>query len=201
MISRRSSRKPARITGSNGPTGASGPIGPSFADAAIGRTFAEVEETFDKLPETLAHLVTIVIRLEEYTGDAAATRAVLRDETRAADLSGTNVILSHVPESWQRPADSLAGALTSSLTNTGRIKPVLTVGAQVITGDTFVQRVKRTGLGGLEGMLRGEGSRRPVPVATAEWLDVELTAPGRRETVVRELVRCRGWLCAAGKRV
>ena len=162
-------------------------LDPSFADATIGRTFAETKETLDTLPDALAHVVTIRIRVEEYTGATAAIREILTYTAKAADLSGIDLVLSHVPEQWQKPEAGLAGALTSSLADTGRIKPVLTVGARVIAGDVFAQQVKRTGIGGLGALLGGAGSRDAVPIATAEWLDVDLTAPNGRETVVREL--------------
>ena len=177
-------------------------LDPSFVDAAPGQTFTKAEHSSEALPEELFHHVNIRLRVEEYAvllaGDAEVNpeiRDIFTYGARAADLSGIDVVLSHQPENWQGPAKSIQGALASALTNTGRIKPVLMVGKTLVVGkESFHQRPPRTGgIGGVFGGLGGEGTRKPVPIATAEWLQLEFVAPdGGKETVVREIFDLSG---------
>ncbi|MDZ4339462.1 MAG: transglutaminase domain-containing protein [candidate division NC10 bacterium] len=171
-------------------------LDPSFGDAAPGRTFARSEQPLDVLPEALFHRVNIRIRLEEYaimvTGDAQvkpASRDILTYTAKAADLSGIDLVLSHQPENWKGPVTGLQEAIASAITSTGRVKPVLLVGDQPITGEAFRQKPPTgAGIGSITDLLGGAGTRKPVPVATSEWLEFEFIAPdGRKEAVVREI--------------
>lgn len=164
-------------------------LDPSFADALPGQTFATVEESFDSLPEALYHQVELRIVLEEYTDDVPATREILRFGARAADLSGRDVALVHMPERWQGPVEGLDGAISAALEDTGHIVPVLVVEDEVIRGEPFRPAPPATtGLGGIGNLLGGIGTRNPVPIATMESIEFEFRGPdGRAETVVREL--------------
>lgn len=164
-------------------------LDPSFADATPGRKYTPVAGSFDALPDALFHRVVVRIRLEEYTGDQPSSREILTYTTKAAELSGVDIVLSHQPENWQGPATSLASALASAIGNTGRVKPVLIVGAQPVMGEAFRQKPPTgAGIGGITNLLSGAGTRNPVPIATAETIEFEFIYPGgRKEIVAREI--------------
>jgi len=172
-------------------------VDPSFADATPGRKYAPVAETSDALPAALFHRVSIRVRVEEYaillTGNAQGTptsRDILSYTAKAADLSGVDLFLSHQPENWKGPATSLQEAISSAIESTGRVKPVLVVGPeQLVTGEPFRQKPPTgAGIGSITDLLGGAGTRKPVPVATAETIEFDFISPGgRKETVVRQI--------------
>ncbi|NIV75406.1 MAG: hypothetical protein GWN37_11395 [Gammaproteobacteria bacterium] len=165
-------------------------LDPTFEEAAVDERLAQADEPFESFPEGLYHRVEIVVRLEEYTGDQSSERVILRHSAKAAELSGRDLPLVHLPEHWKGPANSLQDAISASLEDTGRIKPVLLLGNErPEVGKPFRQkRPKQAGLGGLMNMLKGEGTREPVSIATAEWVEFDFVYPGgRKKTVVREI--------------
>jgi transglutaminase-like putative cysteine protease len=164
-------------------------LDPSFADAAAGKTYASAEETMPALPAALYHRITVRIVAEESDGTQSATRELLTSSANAADLSGVGVLLVHVPENWQGPVRNIQGALGAALSETGRIKPLLLItGREHIAGAPFRTVLKTTGVGGLGDLLSGEGTRKPLEMATAEWIEFKFDYPdGRSETLVREL--------------
>ncbi|HEU5170898.1 MAG TPA: transglutaminase domain-containing protein [Gemmatimonadales bacterium] len=159
-------------------------LDPSFPEAGVGRTFARSAETLSELPETLYHRIAIHVRVEEYAGATSAVREVLRYEAKSADLAAADVVLTHWPENWKGPVEDLGSGIAAALESTGRVKPALLIGPDVVMGEPFRQRVP-SGLGGLPSMLSGEGTRRDTPLATAEWLEVRLTGPSGAAGAVR----------------
>jgi hypothetical protein len=165
-------------------------LDPSFADSAIGRAHAPAEETWDSLPESLYHRLELRVAIEEQTGGEVAPREVLRRDARAADLSGSDLLLSHQPENWAGPAQNVQAALSAAITDTGRIKPVLLVdGQESVEGQPFNQRPPATrGIGGIGNLLSGAGSRTPVAIAIAAHITLAFVDPGgSRAEVTREL--------------
>lgn len=164
-------------------------LDPSFADAAAGKAYATAEETMAAFPAALHHRVTIRILAENSDGTQSTTGEVLTHSANAADLSGVGALLVHVPENWQGPVRSIQGALGAALSETGRVKPLLLIrGIEPIVGTPFRTALQTTGVGGLGGILSGEGTRKPLQLATAEWIEFKFDYPdGRSETVVREL--------------
>src|SRR5205823_5445109 len=61
-------------------------------------------------------------------------------------------------------------------------------------GEPFRQKLPtRKGIGGVGDLLGGSGTRRPVPIATAESIEFEFTDPdGKKATVVREIFDVAG---------
>ncbi|HEU5300457.1 MAG TPA: transglutaminase domain-containing protein [bacterium] len=159
-------------------------LDPSFPEAGAGRTFARGVETLSELPQTLYHRIAIHVRVEEYAGATSAVREVLRYEAKSADLAAADVVLTHWPENWKGPVEDLGSGIAAALESTGRVKPALLIGPDVVMGEPFRQRVP-SGLGGLPSMLSGEGTRRDIPLATAEWLEVRFTGPSGAAGVVR----------------
>ncbi|MFQ5773030.1 MAG: hypothetical protein ACE5GS_00785 [Kiloniellaceae bacterium] len=165
-------------------------LDPTFDEASLGERFARADETFESFPEGLFHRVEIRIRLEEYTGNSRSERVILEYKTKAADLSGADLVLSYVRENWKGPARGLKGAIAAAIEDTGRVKPVLLLDKQDwIAGEPFRQRPPaRRGLGGIKDILSGAGTRDPVPIATAASIEFDFLYPdGRREAVVRAL--------------
>lgn len=160
-------------------------LDPSFADAAPGRVYARVEANFPVLPADLSHQVTIRITVEESADGGPTTRQVLSHTVPAAGLAEGDVVLMHMPEGWSGPITDPAQGISGALQFTGRVKPVILLGGQVVVGQIFQQRPVTSGLSGVPGLLgAGEGPR----LATAEWLEVEFAGPGgTRETVSREI--------------
>jgi hypothetical protein len=149
-------------------------LDPSFAAATPGQTFAKVEQTFATLPDTLFHRVGFRIVVEEHADGAATRREVLQHSANAADLSGVDVLLLH-----QRAEE-------------GReIRPLLVVEQDQIIGLAFSPEVNRDNAnpaGGLVDALGGGGGDASLPVANAEFVELDFVGPdGRKETVVREI--------------
>jgi hypothetical protein len=176
-------------------------LDPSFADAKPGQVFARAGKTFETLPDEVCHWVELRLRLEEYpiylqkdTPAKPQDRVVLTFKTRAAALSGLDVALVHQPENWQGPSEDLQSALASALKETGRFKPVLLHGSKWSPGEPFRVAVPTgKGIGGVGGLLAGQGTRTPTPIVTAEWIEFDFIQPGgRKETVVREVFDLAG---------
>lgn len=164
-------------------------LDPSFADSTIGRSYARSDATLPALPTNLYHRVTMRIMVEKSDGAQSRTEELGRYSANAADLSGTSVLLVHVPENWRGPVQSIGGALASAFSETGRIRPVLLVmDQQPIVGAPFPVEVKTTGAGGIQNLLSGAGTRNPVEIATEEWIEFTFDYPDRHsEIVVREV--------------
>ena len=170
---------------------------PSLAGASPGQPYAGPEATFDDLSDSLFHRVDLRIEIEEYsvlsTGDAepkSARREVLRFSTKAAEISGASLVLTHQPENWKGPVRDVESATSAAISSTGKIKPVLIIpGGKPVTGEAFRQKLPAKGLdGGISGMLGGEGTRKPIPVTTAEIVEFNFIAPdGSSQKVARDL--------------
>src|SRR2546423_3159601 len=172
-------------------------LDPSFSEAMPGKAFAAAEATLDDLPDSLFHQVTLRVSVEEYsvlsTGNdpaAPVKREILSFTGHSADLSGIDLVFAHQSENWKGPVKGLTRAIADALSNTGKIKPVLITGpGKWIAGQPFsIKLPAKTGTGGLNSMLRGEGTRNPVALALAEFVDFEFTAPdGKKEKVSRDV--------------
>lgn len=164
-------------------------LDPSFGEASIGKAFAGTGAPFAAFPEELFHRVEIRVHLEEYTGEARSERVILRHSAKAAELTGIHLGLIHMPENWKGPALTLVDALSAAIMDTGRIKPVLIIEAEVDMGEPFRQTAPpQTGLGSITNLLAGAGTRQAVAVATAEWIEFDFIYPdGQRKKVAREI--------------
>jgi hypothetical protein len=75
------------------------------------------------------------------------------------------------------------------MSNTGKLKPVLITGSNKwIAGQPFRTALPEKGTGGFSSMLSGEGTRKPVALTVAEYIDFEFTTPdGKKDQVTREV--------------
>jgi hypothetical protein len=122
------------------------------------------------------------VKLEEYTGDEPAIREVLKYDAKAAELSGVDLVLSHQPENWQGPANSLQSAISSALTDTGRVKPVLvTAGDRLVAGDSFLPQLTAAGTGGIANIF---ANAKPAVLATKESVEMRFVGPTNSADVV-----------------
>jgi hypothetical protein len=152
-------------------------LDPSLAGATPGQAYARARETFDTLPDALFHRIEVRIRVEEYAGGTPSSREVLRHTFRAADLSGRDFVLAHETEAGAQDA--------------GRVRPLLLLAEQRLAGTPFnVVPPRQTTVGAFLDAFGGGGDEAvPAgPIATAESVEMDFTAPGgRTTTVVREI--------------
>ena len=171
---------------------------PSFAAATQGQVFAAAAATFDVLPESLFHRVEIRVRLEEYTGGISSSRVLLNYASNAADLSGVSLVLTHDLEEAAGEGASPSGGLIAPAGSPAggdrKVRPFLVVADQQIAGSSFHLKAPASGSSaGFDGLLGGGGGMEPVPVATAESIELEFVSPGgRRERVVRGIFDLAG---------
>ena len=168
-------------------------LDPSFGDATPGRVYGQMKETFDALPPGMFHRIEIHIRLEEYTDNKPSTREILQYAVNAADLSGADVFLLHRAggdgDSDDLSPSAIAGQLEAA-PDTTLLKPVLLIpGKPGVIGLSFRSKqppnAATTDLGG---ELGGGEESAPVPIATAESVELDFIAPGHPKGVsVREI--------------
>ena len=151
-------------------------LDPSFATSALGQRYAPSAETFDELPDSLFHHVTLRVRVEEYQGDVPASRQLLDYSARAADLSGVDLYLTHLRVQGDQGI---------------QLRPVLTVGQDQVIGLLYSVAMPSTpaqASGALADALAGDAEPATQPIASALYVDLDLVAPdGGKTTVVREI--------------
>lgn len=159
-------------------------LDPSFAEATPGRAYAKAEHTFDRVPEELFHRITLRIRVEGQGETGPFSREILTYSAPAPALSGEHVMLVHLPETWNGPTQAPSPEPLPA-PGDSNIKPVLSLGQEIVQGQAFRQ-VPEPSVGTRVRSLLGGSS--VATGATAEWLDIELTAPdGRRQTITRDI--------------
>jgi hypothetical protein len=149
---------------------------PSFATAAPGQNFATATETFETLPESIYHHVEIRVRVEEYTGERPSSREVLRYTAKAADLSGEDLVLVHLPVDARNQGNA-------------QVQPVFMIHQKRHDGDPFwVSEGRLPAGGGLADALGGGDGAVDVPMAASESIELDFVAPGgQKATEIREL--------------
>lgn len=167
-------------------------LDPSFETATPGTTYTKAEETFDRLPEALFHRVEIHVRLEEYTDGKPSIREVLQHTANAADLSGVDLVLIHTVQQPEKQGTGYLSPFSAGSAETGQageVKPLLLLQEQQIVGLPFrLKAPADRSSGGLDELSGEAEATESVPVATAEFIDLEFLAPGgRKETVVRDV--------------
>ena len=149
---------------------------PSFATATPGQTFAKATESFETLPESIYHHVDIKVRVEEYTGKQPSSREVLHYKARSADLSGEDLVLVHSPVDRRNQGNA-------------QVRPAFIAQQKRYDGEPFwVSEGRLPAGGGLADALGGGDGTVEVPLAAAEFIEMDLIAPGgQKATEIREL--------------
>lgn len=150
-------------------------LDPAFRGAQPGRAFCPASETYAELPDDVYQRVTFRARNEYLEGGTLRSVTVFEHTFPAASLHGQAIVYMNAPSASEAPTGGLAAAPT--------FVPVLAVGEFVSTGDQF-ELSGGTMFGQAAEELAGGAPRQ----LAAQWLDFELTAPGRRSLVSRAIV-------------
>ncbi len=154
-------------------------LDPAFPTAQPGQTFCVVAHTYADLPADVYQTIGIKVRNEYVEGEKLRSATVLERRFAAADLHGRPIFFGNVPT---RPSELDNGQIMEIRS----FAPVLLiVGQSFHRGEEF-----RTGPGPASGPagLFGQAFGGTEPQLGAQWLDFELTAPGRRSVASRAIV-------------
>ncbi len=172
-------------------------LDPTLPGALAGTPLASARETLDALPDALRHRVEFTVLLERLTGGQLVTAPVLTYAGFADEIAATPVTFGHVTRSG---LESL-GFTLSRLLGDGWLdhRPVLEIGARSLVADESVAFPVGGGTD-LFGDVPSPGAGPVEGEATAEWLQVRVTAPGTSPQVARRTVfdRLPAALRAAG---
>jgi hypothetical protein len=150
----------------------------TLAGAQPGSTMTTPDgEPLAALPDDLRHRIDIAVVVERIAGDALVQEAIIEHTLFAEELAGVSITLGHAkPQGLQAVGVTLLQALEGGI----RYQAVLQVGetSYIGTSSLLVSR-------GEGGVLDVGGPASRDGEATAEWLDIVITAPGGRATNVR----------------
>ena len=121
------------------------------------------------LPDGLRHRVAIRVLRERLVGGALTEDLILEHEAFADELAGEPLVLLH-----EKPAglEAMGISVTGALTGQTHYLPILQVGGRSLIG---LAGITLGGGGGARGGVGGESDADGE--ATAEWLEVDVTAP------------------------
>jgi transglutaminase-like putative cysteine protease/Flp pilus assembly pilin Flp len=129
-------------------------------------------EPMASVPDDLRHRIDITLTVERIVGGALDEEVILEQSLFADAMSGAPMMMGHArPEGLQ----AVGVALTEALTGDIRYQAVLRIDDTTFIGTSGI--VVAGGDGGVIDV--GDGPTREGE-ATAEWLDVAITAPGGR---------------------
>lgn len=148
----------------------------SIPGAEPGRTRCRAAETWSELPDGAYQYVTIRVRNEFVEGEALRSAPAMEQRFRAADLHGQPVFFLNLPLA----SDTV---LSAGTTATATFVPLLLVGDGGFLGESFEVKPQGSGPAGL--FSEAVGGEKQLG---AQWLDFEITAPGRRLVVSRAIV-------------
>jgi hypothetical protein len=164
------------------------PLDASFPDAAPGQTFAVTADTFDEIPRSAFHQVTIRETVEERLDGGVKTREVLRHDATAADLNGAMVTLRHDIDSTRTEWSA---------------RPVLQLDDRRVAGEAVVGASSNAiakGFGGITELFGDDTPKKVLDGITAVWLEFDFRYPsGRTETVRRDIFDRIGPAARAGR--
>lgn len=160
-------------------------LDPAFRTAAAGRSFCEATETSPQFPEDAYQTITVRVRNEFLAGGELHDVTDELQAFRAPDLHGQALVFFNLtqlegPEGRASPSTGFAPVLfaqgraflgqVSSLTQEQPEKPAAGKGINLLGG--------------------GEGDEGPPQGAqlVAQWLEFEVSAPGRSSTEARAVV-------------
>ncbi len=155
-------------------------LDPTVPGAAVGVAVATAPTPLDRLPDDLRHRVDISIILETAKGGVPAEGPILTHSEFSDGLTGIPVTFTNMKPSG---LSGLGSGIGSVIEGTTEYRATLEVGPTTIVGITPV--VVASG-GDLLGTTNGTGVQEGQ--ATAQWLEIAITSPGRGPVVVRRPV-------------
>ncbi len=154
----------------------------AFPDAATGRSFAAVERTYNEPPEGLCQRVTIRVKVERLDGGDLRETTALTSTFNALELLDRDIFLLHAPSA--PGGGGLASPTASGSAN--EWIPVLRVAGGELPGDPIAFGERAASMGGILGGAEGPST------FVAEWLEIDLTAPGGLKETTRRVLVDRG---------
>lgn len=159
----------------------------TFVTAQPGQTFCPATEAMSAIPPEGYQGVTVRVRNEFLEGKGLRSTTVLEQYFPAHELHGQSIVFTNVP----LPASALA---TGGVTACERFVPVLIIGGTRLAGrPSAVIRANEGDAQPGESVtneLFGEAESAKPSAArlVAQWLDFELTAPGRAPSIVSRAI-------------
>ncbi len=150
-------------------------LDPSFAGQAPAKALTTATTTSANLPSDVFHQMAIRLTVEIVTGGQPVRSDALSFQTRCQDLVAVPLTLVQAPP-------EITGQAAAVATGAQPYIPTLVVGSAGITGKPFALATEGGlgALGGLGGPTEGD--------TLAEWLNVDIIAPGgQKTTVTREI--------------
>lgn len=160
-------------------------------DDPVGKTRCSADSTPDRLPDDVFQTLTLRVVAEKLAGAKLERETVFELTRPTAQLIDQETFLLHLPAS----VGGLAGAI-SGVAERDQWRPALLVAGELLVGKpvgfedmaaSARDQPLKPGLGGAFGGGGALGARRPTLIA--EWLEIDLSIPGRpRETTRRTLL-------------
>lgn len=158
-------------------------LDPSLPTNPIGQPLAVIDETTDALPDDMHHVVELAVVGERLEDGSLIAEDLVSVDGPAWELAGQPIVIGNVDES---ALPTLAGRFEAVL-DAATFRPMISVGDSAHIGKPFViahgAGDAAAGLGG--GFLAPGAS---APEATAQWLELRLTAPDREPVTIRREV-------------
>jgi hypothetical protein len=153
----------------------------TLPDSQTGQVIAAPSgEPFATIPDDLRHRIDLTVTAEQLAGTSLVQEALIEHTLFADELPDTPLALGHAkPEGFGKVGIAIEQFVTGGV----RYQPVLQVGPTAIVGVTGLLIA-----GDGSGMFDTGGAGAGDGEATAEWLDVAITAPGGRVTTARRTV-------------
>ncbi len=153
---------------------------PEVGALLAGTTIASSPTPLDTLPDDLRHRVDITVILETARGGALAEDPILTHAEFSDGSSGMPITFTNMMPSG---LSGLGSSIGTIIEGTTEYRATLAVGPTTIVGVTPIVMASGGDLFG-----ESDGSGVQTGQATAEWLEIAISSPGRAPVVVRRQV-------------
>lgn len=168
--------------------------------SVAGKVISTPDETIDPngLADDLHHSIQVRVIVEKWDGTSVEETQAVTVGFRPSEVIGDSLRLQHVPVGWPKNVQSSGSDWQRQFKDESLKQrewlPVLTIGERRITGasvldtgDLNSQPGAKPAAGGLVDAIGGGGPAR-AGVLTAEWIEYEITSPGRDPQIIRREV-------------
>ncbi len=184
-------------------------LDPTNRNAKPGDSLTHVQNTWETkdLDENLFHLLTIRIIVERWEAGSLKEETVLEHTLRPSSLIGERIELNHDPLGWPKDeelynADQPIENLKETVLHLEEWIPALRVGSEKIAKQSFTkagrvnekpgEKTEQNSGGTAGGLLGGFGGSKKKAedrsLLTAEWMEIEIQAPGLSSRVFRRSI-------------